>query len=64
MLGRILSKLSLSFKRKDVRGETSNPNGRVNLAYEMDDREFNPIIKGEIISQKIIILYFFKIKVG
>ena len=62
-LGRILSKLSLSSKREDVRAETSKPNGRVNLAYEMYDREFNPIIKGwgEIIL-KILLFYHFLLR--
>ena len=38
--------MSLSSKREDVKDETPSHNEMVNLAYGLDDRELNPIVKG------------------
>ena len=54
MLERVFNKISLSSKKKD---EASYPNGWVNSAYNVDDGEFNTIIKGKLFL--FFVFYFF-----
>ena len=66
-LGKLLSKMSLSSKREDVRDDTPSHNEMVNLSYRLDDREFNPIVKEwgkNIWKFYYFIIFFVNIKVG
>ena len=44
--GKLFEKLSLSSKKEDVMDGNRSHNEMVNLAYGLDEREYNPIVKG------------------
>ena len=62
-LGKFFEKLSLSSKREDVMDGNPSHNEMVNLYYGLDEREYNPIVKGwgEIIL-KILLFYHFLLR--